>query len=196
MVEFVMTGTCVRVPKRAVSSLGLEGGRHHNFPVGWALYTWGSTWEGEKKTNQHPFHHTVDGSEIRLTKQLRLVKSPHDLPSFSTIPGGWPWDFGTINNIFLESMEPGSEKKGRIPREHFAWDQISQKKIRHPENKSRGVFFSPPKMNERIGSSKKFSFPKFQVTNFTHFPMDRSPWLQQSEKKLVKGAGGGPARTL
>jgi len=48
---------------------------------------------------------TVDGSEIRLTHQLRLVNLPL-LTGFYAIPGGWPWDFWTINSMFILSSTP------------------------------------------------------------------------------------------
>ncbi len=30
----------------------------------------------------------------------------HDLQAFSTIPGGWEWDFWTINSIKVEGTTP------------------------------------------------------------------------------------------
>ena len=41
---------------------------------------------------------TVDGSEIRRLP-VEVGKISHYLQDFSTTPGGWEWDFWTINNI-------------------------------------------------------------------------------------------------
>ena len=48
------------------------------------------------------WHPTVDGSEIRQNHQLREVGSWNPIIyGVLYIPGGWPWDFWTINSMTL-----------------------------------------------------------------------------------------------
>ena len=75
---------------------------------------------------------TVDGSEIRLTSGYG--KYPHYLEGFIYIPGGWPWDFWTINTYHfmwyfcLDVFQPWnldvvffSKRKGNLRLRRSPW---------------------------------------------------------------------------
>ena len=56
--------------------------------------------------------HTVDGSEIRRSPvEETVVYLPLFLRGFSTISGGWPWDFWIINSITIDEAWNQSDRK-------------------------------------------------------------------------------------
>ena len=97
--------------------------------------TWG--YEVDFKYSEAKCHETWIWSDFLNTGYGKGKKTwglAHYLWGFSTIPGGWEWDFWTINSrwwfrIFLEFSTPKLGEDDRVWRIFFRWVETTSQKV-------------------------------------------------------------------
>ena len=51
------------------------------------------------------YHNQKSGINSPVEGKPGRVPYPHDLQGFSTMSGGWPWDFWSINSMFISTFQ-------------------------------------------------------------------------------------------
>ena len=174
MVEFVMTGTCVRVPKRAVSSLGLEW-KTPQLPSWLSALHMRVDLRRQKKLSNILFHHTVDGSEIRLLPAVEVGKIS-------------PWFTKPGMVVVWHPRSQGAQTKKEAS-QGSTLVEIRFPKIFsiNPENKSRGVFFSPPKNEWKDWKFQEIFVPEISGDELHTFSDGPIPLTSTVGKEIGEG---------